>query len=77
MKFTLDVHHSTWLIPCNQSLNPVVDLVSGPPTLLTTSNVSLELNLVNGASVMLVQLLGIPYLTALSLRLTLVDFKIF
>ena len=33
---------------CNQSLNPVVDQVWSPPTLLTTSNVTLELNSVNG-----------------------------
>jgi len=47
------------------------------PTLLTTSNVALDLNSVNGASVTLVQLPGIPYLTALSLPLTLIDLKVF
>ena len=47
------------------------------PTLLTTSNVALELKSVNGASVTLVQLPGIPYLTALSLPLTLIDLKVF
>jgi len=63
---------------CNQALNPVVDPVWGPPTLMTTSNVALELNSVNGASrVTLVQLPGISYLTALSLPLTLIDLKIF
>ena len=47
------------------------------PTLLTTSNVALELKSVNGASVMLVQLPLIPYLTALDLPLTLIDLKVF
>jgi len=36
IKSTLDVHHSTWLTLCNQSLYSVVDPVWGPPTLLTT-----------------------------------------
>ena len=36
-----------------------------------------ELNLVNVASVTLLRLLGIPYLTVLSLPLTPIDFKIF
>jgi len=60
IKSTLDVHHDGWLTLCSQSLNPVVDPVCGPPTLLTTSNVALELNLGNVASVTLVQLPGIP-----------------
>ena len=47
------------------------------PTLLTTSNVALELKSVNGASVTLVQLPLIPYLTALDLPLTLIDLKVF
>ena len=74
IKFTLGVHHSTWLTLYNQSLNPVVDPVWGPPTLLTTSNIALELNSVNGALVTLVQLPGIIYLTEFSLPLTLTDF---
>ena len=49
----------------------------GPPTLLTTSNVALELNSVNGASVTPVQLPGMLYLAALSLPLTLIDLKSF
>jgi len=79
IKSTLDVHHSrpTWFTLCSQSLNPVVDPVWSPPTPLTTSNVALELHLVNVASVTLVQLPGIPYLTVLSLSLTPIDFKIF
>jgi len=40
----------------------------------TITNVALELNSVNGALVTLVQLPGIPYLRALSLPLTLIDF---
>jgi len=67
IKFTLGVHHSTGLTLWNQVLNPVVDPVWGPPTPLTTSNVALELNSVNIASVTLVQLPGILYLI-LSLR---------
>jgi len=77
IKSTLDMHHSTWLTLCSQSLNPVVDPVWGPPTPLTTSNVALELNSVNVASVTLVQLPGIPYLTSLSLPLTLIGLEIF
>ena len=46
-------------------------LRSADPTPLTTSDVALELNLVNGASVMLVQPPGIPYLTVLGLPLML------
>jgi len=44
---------------------------------LTTSNVALELNLVNVASVTLVQLPGVPYLTVLGSPLTPIDFKVF
>jgi len=77
IKATLDVHHSTWLTLGSQSLNPVVDPAWGSPTPLTTSNVALELNSVNGASVTLVQLPDISYLTVLSLPLTPIDFKIF
>jgi len=40
----------------------------------TITNVALELNSVNGALVTLLQLPGIPYLRALSLPLTLIDF---
>jgi len=50
--------------------------LSSIDTVLTTSNVALERNLVNVASVMLVQLPGTPYLSVLSLPLTPIDFKI-
>jgi len=63
-----------WTCTTVQLLNPVVDPVWGPPT---TSNVALERNLVNVASVTLVQLPGIPYQTVLSLPLTLIDLNIF
>ena len=72
---TLDVHHSTWSTLCSQSLNPAVDLVWGPPTLPTTSNAALVRSLVKVASVMLVQLPGTLYLSALSSLLTPIDSK--
>jgi len=75
IKSTLHVHHTTWPTLCNQSLNPVVNPAWGLLIPLTTSYIALELNLVNVASVTLVQLPGIPYLTVLSLPLTPIVLK--